>query len=772
MRQLRTTLATVGLVLALLAGTSAQVREPRPINSPARGIITGRVEIETNQQRTPVRWAKLTLSAKSDGPTWTTSSDRDGRYTFDGLVAGDYQLRVEKAGFVTATTDVRTAATAATNLLIQRGGAIEGRFIDDRGEPIAGLSVIAERLSGAPDVGTTAGSYESVTDDLGRFRVHSLPAGRYCVNATPPPPASGERLFYPGTVDPAQASIVTVVAGQTRDGVDLTVAASPLSPIAAETLADAAREAENAPEEPGFTARVSGQVLMIDTGQPIVHAFVQIMSMPGTARGIRYSAWTDGDGRFEFRRLAAGAYVVRATATGFVTADGSLREPQGTGTQVMIKDGDRHDRANLVLRRGSSIESRVFDEFGDPAPGVVVRVTQKLAALGVSRFLPDVAGAFRSTGATDDRGWFRATGLFPGDYYVIAIPEPFERSSPGFRTTYFPGVTTAEAAQAVHIVAGIDALNSTFNLAAARTETISGVATDADGRPVLNPLIVLLPIDNGELRLMASVRATASPDGTFSFRDLPEGNYVVQGMVQSQTPAENMFGAAHVSVAPAASKEPRPVALMLRRAATVRGRVTFIGGAPTPAPAGVVVFFQATDFSSGPVGGTGVPGGSQMSGDRTFEISGFPQRGVLRVIPPPGWAVARILSQGRDIANAPFDFPDSDVSGIEVVVTNRVGSVSGKVVSGGQPAQGVIVVVFGAEGIDYLTFLLSVRSARTNAEGGFSVSGLLPGRYLAVAIPVSNAMDDQAKVAALRSVATPVLVLEGGNAAVQLLIVK
>jgi len=773
MRNLRTTLATVGLILALLAGTAAQVRDPRQANAPATGTITGRVEIEVDPQRTPIRWARLTLSATVGGKTWTTTSDRDGRYRFDEVAAGDYRLRAEKPGFVAAPIDVHaTGAVAVTTNLVsmQRGGAIEGRFIDDRGQVMARLSVTAERFDGPPpNAGSSANAYTALTDDLGRFRVHTLPAGRYRLYATPPPPASGERVFYPGTTDPAQASTVTVVAGETHDGVDVTVAASPLSPIAAETLAAAAREAESAPPAPGFTARISGRVTRTDTGQPIANATVQLTSAPGATRSTINMARTNADGGFEFARLAGSQYFLSATADGYVSADASLQRPAGRGTPIVIKDGERNDRADVGLTPTSAIEVHVLDEFGDPAPGIVLQVTGQVSAAGIPRFLPSAAAAQTTTGPTDDRGWFRAYSLFPGDYYVLALPEPFERSRSGFTTTFFPGTTSADAAGAVHIIAGMDALDVRFALAAAGTTTVSGLVSDASGQHPPQAQVLLLPTDNGEVRAMVMARTTVAADGRFSYRDVPEGTYVLQTMAAGQ------FGSGRVTVASVPGREPAPVmaALTIRPLTTARGRVTFEGDAARPKPesGGLVIGFQPMDFTLGPVGSNRIAG--IIGDDWTFEIPGLAWHGVLRVAPPAGWALARVMLQGRDITDAPYDFQSSDVNGVDIVLTSRLGSLSGVVVSGGQPAAGATIVVFGADNTAWTYLTRSLRMGRSNEQGAFMLNGLAPGRYLAVAIPTSSAAPaDPTSYFALGSLATPVLVTEGGNAVVQLSVMK
>ena len=764
----------------MISGTAAQVRDSRDPATPALGTIAGRVEIEINSQREPVRRAKVTLSRTAGSQIWTIATDRDGRYRFEGVAAGTHRLHAEKPGFVPLSSgpdaagtsppiEIQAGGSVTINLAMQRAGALEGRFLDDRGDPIARLTVIADRLSDARGDRATVSSYSATTDDLGRFRVHTLPPGRYRVRATPPPPASGAEMFYPGADNANDASILTVASGQTIDRLEFTVPAGLLSPIAAQALAAVERETTNEAPAPGSSAGISGRITRTDTGQPIANATAEIVSTPGAVRSSRNVARTDADGRFEFTRLAGGEYVLTATANGYIAADATLMRPSGGGTRVAVKDGERVERADVVLTAKSAIEGRILDEFGEPATGVVLQVTQQMYAAGVPRFLTGVTGANSTTGPTDDRGWFRVYGLFPGDYYLLALPEPFERSGPaGFAATYFPGTASADAATPVHVVAGMDAHDVRFSLVAAKTVTISGVATDATGTPVPKTQVLLIQTHNGEVRAMVMARTTVAEDGSFSYRDVPEGTYVVQGL------APGLFGSTPLTVPTTAGRPSRP-ALTLKPLITARGRVVFEGDtAPPRDPASVTIGFQPTDFTSGPVGSNRIA--SSIASNWTFEIPNLAWHGVLRVAAPgtplPRWALARVMLQGRDITDTPYDFQSADVNGIEVVMTSRVGSVSGTVTSGGLAAPQVTVVVVGADSASWTYLSRSFRADRTNAQGAFSLGGLLPGRYLAFALPSQTQQLDPASLLALRSVATPVVVSEGANAALTLTLVK
>ena len=763
----RSVLATAALTLALLSGTTVQVRDDQGGAAQAGGTFAGRVEVEDAGARSPVRRAQVMLIDEAGRPTLSTASDADGRYRFESVIVGEYRVLARKPGFVAAPVRVeRQAAGALTvDLLMQRAGALEGRFIDHRGDPIARINVTADRWPQRPGDHTTASAHSATTDDLGRFRIHTLPPGNYRVHAMPPPPASGERFFYPGTTNPEDARIVAVATGQTLGGLDVTVPAGSLSPLAAEVLAAAERDAANAPAAPGYTARIAGRVTRNDNGQPIANAAVEIASTPGAALSIRRLARTDSNGRFEFARLGSGEFLLTATAHGFLSADGSLIRPGGGETRVVVKNGERFEGADVALAPTSAIEGRVLDESGDPVPDVVVQIAQRFYRAGLPRFASGPPSAIGSTGPTDDRGWFRAFGIFPGDYYLFAIPEPFERSSPaGFATTFFPGTAAADGAVPVQVVAGRDVLDVRFSLVAARTGAISGVALDTAGRPVPRSQIMLLPTYDGEIRAQVMARTTAGADGTFHYRDVPEGAYVLQAA------GGGMFGSLHATVTALPDQESRPVALTLSPFTTARGRVVFEGAAQPPRdPKSVTIRFESTDLTNGPIGSS--PSASRISAGWDFEIPNLASHGVLRAIAPAGWALARVRLHGRDITETPYDFQSADVSGLEVVLTSRLGAVSVTVVSGGRRVPDAGVMVLGADSTaSHLSGVLA--AGRTTADGTVAIGGLPEGRYLAVAFSPGNRPVDPHAILALRPIATPFVVIEGATAALTLTTVR
>lgn len=799
MSRLCTALVAAGLVLCAYSGmarVAAQVRD-RPLVAAPNGTLSGRVEIDVSRQRMPVRRARVTLTADAGATPSTTLTDTDGRYRFDRVAAGAYRVRAEKPGFVPMPADparpsdppapvhVTAGDAAMFDVLMQRGAALDGQFVDDHGHPIPHLVVYADRIVGPAESPAGVDRHAATTDDLGRFHLHTLSPGRYYLHASPPPPASGGELYYPGTSSTSQATVLAVAAGQTIGPLAFNVAAAPRSPIAAAALAASESDTTRAaPVDPRAT-RVAGQITRSDNGEPIANATVRMLTVRGA---VNRTARSQADGRFEFSGVPADSYVLTVTAAGYVSADGSIFRQEGAGRTIEVKDREQIDGVDLSLAPPGTIEGRVLDEFGDPAPGISIQVSQPVEVAGVARLM---AGATTSSiGPTDDRGWFRTGALPSGNYYVLALSGSlsgltglFASGSPspdvgvdggvGFAPTFFPGTASLDAATPVRVRAGVDARDMTFALVAARMVAIAGTALDSTGQPAANARVMLVQTQGDDVRTMVGTAATATANGAFRFPAVPEGTYVLQGFGTALTPEKTqLFGSLPVMAAATPTGAPLDVTLTLRPRITARGAVSFDGDAARPRdPSSVSIYVRPTSFTSGPVGGNALVG--HINAAWSFEIPNLASTGVLGVIAPPGWWLKNIRLDGRDITDTPYDFQTADVNGLEIVLTSRVGAVAGTVMDAGRPAAHAIILIFSDDVARWEFPSRPNPIARSDQQGVFSLQGLLPGRYLAVALPLEAiAATGPPSLATLRPFATPVQVSEGISTALTLTVIK
>ena len=108
----------------------------------------------------------------------------------------------------------------------------------------------------------------------------------------------------------------------------------------------------------------------------------------------------------------------------------------------------------------------------------------------------------------------------------------------------------------------------------------------------------------------------------------------------------------------------------------------------------------------------------------------------LRVTLPDGWIVKAILHDGRDIADAVLDPKNvEDLSGLQVVISNKVTTVTGQLTDeNGAPMTDGTVLVFAADSSKWSEDSRFVRSARPDQQGQYQIKGLPAGDYLAVAV--------------------------------------
>src|SRR3954466_4961007 len=96
------------------------------------------------------------------------------------------------------------------------------------------------------------------------------------------------------------------------------------------------------------TGRIRGRVLSSDSGTPLRRAQVRLSGTDINP----HSANTDGEGRFDFRDLPPGRFMLSATKSGYVTVQyGQTRAFEG-GKPIELLTGQLIDKADLLVPRG------------------------------------------------------------------------------------------------------------------------------------------------------------------------------------------------------------------------------------------------------------------------------------------------------------------------------------------------------------------------------------------------------------------------------------
>lgn len=237
--------------------------------------------------------------------------------------------------------------------------------------------------------------------------------------------------------------------------------------LAAQTRVGAATAGESR-----VAGAITGRVLGED-GQPLAHARVMLSRMSGTS-GFATSAQSDEDGRFTFSNLAFDAYLVSASAPGYVLEPDPFEQP---GARIYHHVGDS---VTLRMVKGGVITGMVTNTNGEPLVGMFVDAARVRYADG--RVVREGAGGrIFQPRQTDDRGVYRIYGLRPGAYIIRAGGRnsfgqftPYDLKVP----TYYPSATR-EGATHVSVQAGSEISGLDIRYRGEAGHAISGTITGA-----------------------------------------------------------------------------------------------------------------------------------------------------------------------------------------------------------------------------------------------------------------------------------------------------
>jgi hypothetical protein len=107
---------------------------------------------------------------------------------------------------------------------------------------------------------------------------------------------------------------------------------------------------------------------------------------------------------------------------------------------------------------------------------------------------------------------------------------------------------------------------------------------------------------------------------------------------------------------------------------------------------------------------------------------------------------------------------------VEITLTSTLSMVTGIVTEANKPTADCQVIVFSDNATKWVYPSRHVMSGRTDAKGMFTVTGLPPGNYLAIAFPPRQAQNPQDPVMLeqYRGLATSITVQEGGQTSIAL----
>ncbi|MEW6323200.1 MAG: carboxypeptidase-like regulatory domain-containing protein [Acidobacteriota bacterium] len=497
-----------------------------------------------------------------------------------------------------------------------------------------------------------------------------------------------------------------------------------------------------AEELPKGTSILRGQVVTADTGAPVRRAQVRASSSTGGGRDGRMTL-TDADGRFEIKELPAGRYTLTVSKGGYVTLQYGQRRPGESGTPLDLGDNERLDKLIVALPRGSVVAGRITDEFGEPVTNAMVTAFRYAYVAGARRLLP--APGQNARGMTDDRGEYRLFGLSPGEYVVAAtLRTPGgENADPdaevtGYAPTYYPGTGNAAEAQRVTVGLGQEQSNVSFGLLVTRLVRVSGTVMTSQGLPYDGPgAVILTPTGTGGPRgggmMMQAGGSRLEAGGRFRIASVAPGRYTLQVRMMGPMGANAEFARQDLVVG---TEDIDGLAIVTQPPARVAGQIVADGGTPpTITPRQVQIGWRSANPDTAVLPGIG--GTTRPSDDWRFELTGLVDAGLFRATLPDGWALKSVTLNGQDVTDTPMEFaPGSASGGLEIVITQKVATVSGMVTDDrGRAVLDATVVVFPSDERLWTYQSRFIRAARPDQDGRYLLKGLPPrDDYLAIAV--------------------------------------
>ncbi|HXT31039.1 MAG TPA: carboxypeptidase-like regulatory domain-containing protein [Vicinamibacterales bacterium] len=535
---------------------------------------------------------------------------------------------------------------------------------------------------------------------------------------------------------------------------------------AAPALAQPAQTSADPKAKP--TGVIRGRVTAADTGRPLRRAQITVAAPD---RGERRTTATNSRGEYEVAELPAARYSVSVSRSGYLPLAYGTRLPGEPGRPVDLADADTAAGIDFALPRSGVISGRIVDETGDPVSGVTVWVMRYEYFRRRRTLVPT-----GSNTRTDDTGQYRATGVMPGEYLVVAMLRETwtvggkEPKVYGYAPTYAPSTASAGEARRVRLTAGKEAPNVDITLVAAAVVSISGVARRSDGTPLANTSVSL-----GQNVIGPSSQSFAGvgdgpvgADGGWRIKNVPPGEYELS--VSAQGPLGREAAAMKIVVQ---GTDIEGVALTTEAPVTVTGEIAMESGALVPDPP--TGRLRVTVETIGDQPQTLIPSSDDnglVKSDGRFTVKSISGPAIVRVSSlPRGMSIKSVEVDGREVPDGVLELKGGQaLDSVRIVVTDRFPVVTGAVTDDRGAAADGAVLLFPSDESRWIGVTDNTRLTRTSAQGAFRLTGVRPGEYFAIAVPSIQPWQtaDPEFLGSLKDRATRIAVHEGEAAQISL----
>ena len=455
------------------------------------------------------------------------------------------------------------------------------------------------------------------------------------------------------------------------------------------------------------TYSVTGIVQNSVTGEPVVHALVQIGGES------RQGVFTDSGGRFEFEQLRAGmTLMASARKPGFL----SPNEVDPNAPVPLVNTGPDAAPVILKLIPEAVVFGRAQKLDGEPIGYLTVQLFYFQIADGRRKVLP------MNSAQTNEEGEFRIAGLKPGTYYLQAGPRyaPTWIGGPGqrareaaYRPVFYPGVPDLSSAAPLQVAPG-QQIEADLSLNPDPIFRVSGTVVGlppSSGVEDVWPRVTVLPRDSRSI----AIPVQAEPGNDFLAK-VPAGSYIVRADID--TPHGPYGGDLPVTV----QSDVSGLNLMVAPAPEVRVEVSVQSTRGNDNPVNraqnqVNVHFIGQDLKSPTVETAFIEGRVRGLEPGVYAVEITPMNGNLYVDSAQSGGVDLLRD---NLMVGPGTAP------IRVALRDDGGTLAGNIVSDGHAASGTVLMI-----PDRAPKQIKIAVAGNN--GQFRSPKLAPGDYTVVA---------------------------------------
>lgn len=291
--------------------------------------VAGRVVDKTTGDG--IAGANITLYT-SQAERYRAVTDDSGAFQLRGIDRGEYEVAVEKSGFVLFARESLQigdgTATPTYELVFSEDPktTLRGSILDSQGKPLANAPV--DLIRGPSLV------YRKLTDAEGRFSFDKLGAGSYKLRAAPPPNHPGFEVttYFPGWVDESAARRFELQGG------DAQVNGFRLATGRGVHLRGVVRDENSRPVANAIVQLLPIQQQPAHVVASVDSTFLAIPegSGPGPAEG---ELRTDANGVFDFPAVRIGGWQIAARSQNLSGSVPVSMANEDVEIEVRIKEG-------------------------------------------------------------------------------------------------------------------------------------------------------------------------------------------------------------------------------------------------------------------------------------------------------------------------------------------------------------------------------------------------------------------------------------------------